>query len=220
MCLLQSLAAKGELDAEDYAKRLVAKFGKDSPYEVAAVNPDDWPELKKNPTDADGKVIEDQRIWSMPLSGPWRHGSIKGFLKNYIVAKKELPECGSADEQVDGCCKVAPVVALLAGHPDLLATVEKAVRVTQNTNVAAGYACGFARVLEKLVLGVSTDVGSALKEAEKDMADPERSFKTPVDEDVLKHLSRVIGEFAPLSSAEVGMQLKPAGAAFPFAGLA
>lgn len=26
---------------------------------------------------ADGKVIEAERKWSMPLSGPWRHGSIK-----------------------------------------------------------------------------------------------------------------------------------------------
>ena len=41
------------------------------------VSKENWPELKKNPTDADGKVIEAERKWSMPLSGPWRHGSIK-----------------------------------------------------------------------------------------------------------------------------------------------
>jgi len=34
------------------------------------VSKENWPELKKNPTDADGKVIEAERKWSMPLSGP------------------------------------------------------------------------------------------------------------------------------------------------------
>ena len=30
---------------------------------------ENWPELKKNPTDAEGKVIEAERKWSMPLPG-------------------------------------------------------------------------------------------------------------------------------------------------------
>lgn len=30
---------------------------------------ENWPELKKNPTDAEGKVIETERKWSMPLPG-------------------------------------------------------------------------------------------------------------------------------------------------------
>ena len=38
---------------------------------------ENWPELKKNPTDAEGNVIEAERKWSMPLPGPWRHGSVK-----------------------------------------------------------------------------------------------------------------------------------------------
>ena len=45
------------------------------------VSKENWPELKKNPTDAEGKVIEAERKWSMPLSGPWRHGSIKAGLR-------------------------------------------------------------------------------------------------------------------------------------------
>ena len=100
MALLESLVAcEGKLNVEDYAARLEGKFGKASAYEVEAVDPENWPELKKNPTDEDGNVIEAERKWSMPLPGPWRHGSIKAFLKNYVVEEKKFPDCGSSDEQ-------------------------------------------------------------------------------------------------------------------------
>ena len=100
MALLESLVAcDGKLDVKDYAARLESKFGKASAYEVEAVDPENWPELKTNPTDADGNVIEAERKWGMPLPGPWRHGSVKGFLKKYVV-EKQFPKCGSADMQV------------------------------------------------------------------------------------------------------------------------
>lgn len=219
LTLLESLVENhGKLDTEDFAKRLEAKFGKSSAYEVDAVDQENWPELKKNPTDAEGKVIETERKWSMPLPGPWRHGSIKGFLKQYVTEKKQYPECGSTDEQVDGVCKVAPVVALLAGDPSMLPTVDTAVRVVQNTDKAAAFACGFARVLEKLVLGTPT-VQEAIAAATKDLMDPSRSFQTTLDQEVAQNLERVLGELSHLSHADAGKTLKPEAVAFPFAGL-
>lgn len=220
MALLESLVeCHGKLDAEDFAKRLEARFGKASPYEVEAVDQENWPELKTNPTDAEGNVIEAERKWSMPLPGPWRHGSIKGFLKNFVNEKKLYPECGSTDEQVDGVCKVAPVVALFAGDPNMLPTVDTAVRVVQNTDKAAAFACGFARVLEKLVLGTAS-VQEAIALATKELMDPERAFKTTLDDQVAKTLERVVGELAGLSHSDAGMKLKPEAVSFPFAGLA
>ena len=111
------------------------------------------------------------------------------------------------------------MVALLAGSPALLPSVDAAVRVTQNTDKAPAFACGFARVLEKLVLGTPT-VKEAIAAAEADLAAPGRAFKTSLDEEVAANLSRVFGEFAGLQHAEVGMKLKPEAAQFPFAGLA
>ncbi|CAJ1348851.1 unnamed protein product, partial [Effrenium voratum] len=201
LALLESLVECGKLDCEDFAKRLEAKFGKSSPYEVEAVDQENWPELKKNPTDESGQVIESERKWSMPLPGPWRHGSIKGFLKNYVTDKKGFPECGSSDEQVDGVCKVAPVAALLAGKESMLPSVDAAVRVVQNTDKAAAFACGFARVLEKLVLGAES-VSDAIFAAQADLADPKRAFKTALDAEVSAHLGRVVGEFAELPILE------------------
>mmetsp|Transcript_823 Transcript_823/g.1847 ORF Transcript_823/g.1847 Transcript_823/m.1847 type:complete len:293 (+) Transcript_823:78-956(+) len=219
LVLLESLVESGgRLDVEDYSRRLADRFGKSSPYELEAVDPDNWPQLKKNPTDADGKVIEEQRLWSMPLPGPWRHGSIKGFLLKYVTEGKRFPECGSDDEQVDGCCKVAPLVALFAGHKDLLPLVDRAVRVTQNTVVASGFACGFARVLEKLILEQATSVEAAVAQVKADLEDPELRFKTPADEQVLASLHRVM-DFAGQATSEVGMALKPEASKFPFAGL-
>lgn len=135
------------------------------------------------------------------------------FLKNvYIELSLEVAP------QVDGVCKVAPVVALLAGDPNLLPTVDTAVRVVQNTDKAAAFACGFARVLEKLVLGTSS-VKEAIASATKDLLDPDRSFKTALDEEVAQNLERVVGELSSLSHADAGMKLKPEAVAFPFAGL-
>lgn len=218
--LLESLVANGgRLVIEDYSARLEQKFGKASIYEIDAVDPapDKWPAFKENPKDAEGKVIEEQRVWSMPVPGPWRHGSIKGFLKNYVAGKR-FPECGSDDEQIDGACKVAPLVALLAGSEELLPSVDKAVRVTQNTDTAVAYACGFARVLEKLVLGTASSVDEAISLARAELLDSKRAFQNPLDEkvaDSLEHVGRFTGETA----ADVGKALKPAESGFPFAGL-
>jgi small subunit ribosomal protein S10 len=65
---------------------------------------------------------------TMPIAGPWRHGSLKGFLDNLRAGKREIPECGSDDFQADCFAKAIPCVALYAGHPELLAFVETAVR--------------------------------------------------------------------------------------------
>lgn len=220
VALIESLVAcEGRFEVEDYAARLEAKFGKSSPYELDACDEETWPALKPNPKGADGKILEDQRVWRMPLPGPWRHGSVKGFLTNYVRHGKRFPDCGSDDEQVDGCCKVAPLVALFAGRADLLPTVDKAIRVTQNTDVAASYGCGFARVLEKLVLGVATSIDDALVQAQAELRDGGRAFTTPLDHVVAESLGRVVAEFDGRAHADVGIALKPAGSPYDYQGL-
>lgn len=101
----------------------------------------------------------------------------------------------------------------------MLPTVDTAVRVVQNTDKAAAFACGFARVLEKLVLGTAS-VQEAIALATKELMDPERAFKTTLDDQVAKTLERVVGELAGLSHSDAGMKLKPEAVSFPFAGLA
>lgn len=207
LCLLESLVACKGYDPSDYARRLVECFGKSSSYELEAVDPDNWPQLKQNPKDAEGKVIDEQRVWRMPLPGPWRHGSIKGFLTNYVTKDLGPEASGSDDGQVDGCCKVPPLVALYAGNPALLPTVDRAVRVTQNTDTAAAFACGFARVLEPLVLGTATSVKEACDQARDALRDPSRSFVTSKDHEVVAALG-LVEELASVSTADVGAKVQ------------
>merc|ERR1712125_86653 len=110
---------------------------------------------------------------------------------------------------VDGCCKVAPLVALYAGTADLLPMVEQAVRVTQNTNTAVAFACGFARILESLMLGSTSSVGEACAEARSALRDPSRRFSTALDDQVEAAL-RFVEEFATVPPSELGGKLQAA----------
>jgi len=203
---LSPFAARG-FNATDYADRLSACFGKASSYELEAVDQNAWPDLKKNPRDEAGNVIEEQRLWSMPLPGPWRHGSVKDFLKNYVVNNTGSSASGGNDEQVDGCCKVPPLVALYAGDARLLPTVDQAVRVTQNTDKAASFACGFARILEALVLEKASTVKEACDQTRAALRDESRAFVTPKDVEVDAALG-MIEDLAGVPTSSVGAKVQ------------
>jgi len=103
----------------------------------------------------------------MPIDGPWRHGSIKGFLANFAAGKRDVPDCGSDDSRVD--------CLLLRGHARRVhvcrssrpvgSRVEVAVRSTQNTDEAVAYARLAARMLEACILGRATDAVAAIEMA-------------------------------------------------------
>jgi len=209
MCLLESLVASQGFDEADYAARLAKMFGRESSYELDATDPDNWPQLKQNPKDAEGKIIDSKRVWRMPLDGPWRHGSIKGFLTNYVDKNLGPGKSGSDDKQVDGCCKVPPLVALYAGDAALLPTVERAVRVTQDTDEAVAYACAFARILESLVTGAAATVAEACEQAKVALSDPARTFSTAMDEEV-KVALELASKLADVPRKDVGAKVQEA----------
>jgi ADP-ribosylglycohydrolase len=88
-----------------------------------------------------------------PYTGRLDH-SLKGFIEN-MKNGRNWPQCGSNDDQANGLAKIAPVVALYAGKPELLARAEEAIRVTQNTDKAVAAGLAGARILEKIILGSS-----------------------------------------------------------------
>lgn len=49
------------------------------------------------------------------------------------------------DCQIDGVTKIAPVVAMYAGRPEMLEKVEKAIRVTQNNGICVAVTLAAAR---------------------------------------------------------------------------
>lgn len=101
----------------------------------------------------------------MPIDGPWRHGSMKGFLERMALGK-HWPQCGSDDAQADCLTKVVPLVAACAGRSTLAEDVEDAIRVTQDSDDAVLYGGAFARLLEAAILrggGSSSDKGGSVE---------------------------------------------------------
>lgn len=198
--LLESLAETGRLDVEDFTQRTAVAFGKESIYEVeGAIDKENWP----------GNV----KPLQMPIAGPWRHGSIKQFLVKYLVEGKRYPECGSDDEQVDGACKVVPLVALYAGDSQLAEHVETAIRATQNTDKAVSFGLAYARCLEQIILGEASTPAAAVRNVVA-------SLQLGGSGEVAGILEDVLEDLASLSLPEVGLRLKPAASSFQWAGLA
>ncbi|XP_013382274.1 crystallin J1A-like [Lingula anatina] len=155
LVVLESLAACKGFNKDDYKKRLMDTFGPASPYE---------PKLGRQPTRED-----------LPIDGPWRNGSIKEFIKNYQEGKEKTGK--EKDAQADGHSKVAPIVALYAGRPELRTMVEEIVRVTQDDNTPVEYAIAGALLLEEYILNgggssaveklLSMDISDTVKEQVK-----------------------------------------------------
>ncbi|CDQ82529.1 unnamed protein product [Oncorhynchus mykiss] len=126
--LLESLSECGGLNVNDLRKRTYNFFGPRSEYDTPVNDPY---------RDMSGPRPQ------LPIEGPWRHGSIKSFMKNMDAGKEETG-C-ETDFQPDGIAKLAPIVALYAGKPDMLEKVEEAVRVTQNNDACVAETLAAAR---------------------------------------------------------------------------
>ena len=49
------------------------------------------------------------------------------------------------DDSIDGVTKIAPLVAMYAGHPDLLFHVEDVIRMTQDSDTTVAISLAAAR---------------------------------------------------------------------------
>lgn len=201
--LLSSLAQCGRFDVEDFTARQAAAFGRDSEYELpGCTSASDWPNLAKGVP--------------LPVPGPWRHGSIKQFLRLYVTEGKRYPECGAPDESlsIDFVCKIVPLVAMYAGSGELPAMVDKAIRTTQNTDGAVQYGLAFAQCLVHLILGREETPSAALRTVVQSLRESDP------DSAIASQLEAVLEDFSELSLPELGLVLKPASSTFRYAGLA
>uniref|UniRef100_H3AFR5 Selenoprotein J n=2 Tax=Latimeria chalumnae TaxID=7897 RepID=H3AFR5_LATCH len=170
--LLKSLAECEGFDAKDLTRRTYNFFGPGSEYDTPINNPD-RPKGEPRP--------------QLPIKGPWRQGSLKSFLKNVEAGKKETG-C-DRDQQIDCITKLAPIVSLYAGKPEMLEKVEEVVRVTQNTDICVALALAAARLLEHYILNGPDS--SALDVIIKQLQDPKRKNPQDLDRGVIGHLHQV-----------------------------
>ncbi|KAL4635907.1 crystallin J1A-like [Arapaima gigas] len=133
--LLESLSECGGLNVHDVKQRFYKFFGPGSEYDTPVNDPY---------RDKGGPRPQ------LPIKGPWRHASLKNFLKN-MDAGREATGC-DVDNQIDGVTKLAPLVALYAGKPEMLEKVEDATRVTQNNDMCVAITLAAARFVEHYIL--------------------------------------------------------------------
>lgn len=76
----------------------------------------------------------------------------RGFVAN-MRSGRAWPRCGANDDQDEAITHLIPVVALLAGRPEMLERCVDAVRVIQNTDRAVAFGLAAARILEAILLG-------------------------------------------------------------------
>nr|NP_001180427.1 selenoprotein Jb [Salmo salar] len=170
--LLESLSECGGLNVNDLRKRTYNFFGPRSEYDTPVNDPY---------RDRSGSRPQ------LPIEGPWRHGSIKSFMKNMDAGKEETG-C-ETDFQPDGIAKLAPIVALYAGKPDMLEKVEEAVRVTQNNDACVAETLAAARILEHFILNGPDE--KVLDSVLDQLTDPNRKQPQDLDKAVVGHIYQV-----------------------------
>ncbi|KAJ8011097.1 hypothetical protein DPEC_G00054650 [Dallia pectoralis] len=170
--LLESMSECGGLNVDDLRKRMYEFFGPRSEYDTPINDPyRDRSAPRPN----------------LPIEGPWRHASLKSFIRN-VAAGKEETGC-QMDNQSDGVAKLAPIVACYAGKPDLLEKVEEAVRVTQTNDACVAETLAGARILEHFILNGPD--GDVLDDVLDQLTDPDRKQPQDLDKAVLGHIYQV-----------------------------
>lgn len=178
--LLESLSQCGDVNVEDLTKRIYKFFGPGTVYDL----PLNDPYRKKGGP----KAI-------LPIDGPWRNGSLKAFFRN-VDAGKEETGC-DVDCQMDGVTKLAPVVAMFAGRPEMLEKVEQAIRVTQNNDMCVAVTLAAARFLEHFILNGPDP--NALDAVLAQLNDPKRQNPQELDRAVIAHIHQVKDNLAKTS---------------------
>ena len=111
----------------------------------------------------------------------------RGFVAN-MRAGRAWPSCGANDDQDEAITHLIPVVALLAGRPEMLERCADAVRVIQNTDRAVAFGLAAARLLEAILLGASPP--DAITATIAALRDPDRSVASAYDADLAAGLER------------------------------
>ncbi len=132
-----------------------------------------------------GRVVTKEE---QPIQGPWRHGSMKTFF-----AHQADPTVPMDDKQIDGACKVAPIVAACGGDTaKMLALAEETIRVTQDTDEAVAMGLAFARILESLAYGRAATPLDAVEDAIDELRDEDRFQPNALDDELSDHLEEML----------------------------
>ncbi|GFO21493.1 selenoprotein j [Plakobranchus ocellatus] len=175
--MLKSLVDSNGLNVSHLKGAIYTFFGPDSEYENA-----------ENGAYRVGKEDKINVKKTLPILGPWRSNSMREFLKN-VLANKEPP--GSAnDDQIDCAIRIIPLVALYAGHRDMLKKVEEGIRILQESDMAVASGLAAARVLEQFILHGNPD--NPLQKTVDDLSSLANTNPQELDKAVAGQIRQVI----------------------------
>lgn len=172
--VLKSLVKNKGLDSEALKEDTLEWFGPKSEYEKNSRNA-----VHKKP---------DEPPQELPITGPWRHGSIKHMMQNVEEGKQITGS--ETDSSMDCCVRVVPVVALYAGCDDMLTKAECVIRQTQNNDKAVAGGLAGARLLEYYILNGSKD--DAVDHVIKELSNENRRCPQELDGEVVAWLKDVV----------------------------
>ncbi|XP_045200778.1 crystallin J1A-like [Mercenaria mercenaria] len=173
--VLKSLVENKGLCVEHLKNSTFEWFGPKSKYE--------------NPTNAVYKIKTDaEKATTYPIDGPWRHFSIKDFIRNVL---EEKPTTGSEkDEQMDCTLRIVSVVALYAGRPEMLDRAEEVIRSTQNSDTSVAVGLAAARLLEYYILNGVME--NAVEHVIEDLTNQNRANAQDLDKALASFLREVL----------------------------
>ena len=181
-------------DAKDNAKRIFKTFGPGSPYDNMASA-----SYSTNMTD----------MSMFPIQGKWRNPLLLRF-SNLYADGKEVKGMLKEDLNVDpdNIPRLVPLVALLAGKPNMLETAHDAAAQLQKSDLMLTSVMAACRLMEQYIVdGASADVHS-LEKVIEDLKKPDRTLPLPLDRAMSGHLKDVL-DTRGLGVAEAAKKFGP-----------
>ena len=128
-----------------------------------------------------------------PIQGKWRNPLLARF-SNLHAEGKKVEDMLEEDLNVDpdNIPRLVPLVALLAGKPNMLETAYDAAAQLQKSDLILTTVMAACRLMQQYILdGASADV-SSLEKVIEDLKKPDRAFPLPLDRAMSGHLKDVL----------------------------
>ena len=128
-----------------------------------------------------------------PIQGKWRNFLLRRF-SNLYAEGKEVEDMLEEDLNVDpdNIPRLVPLVAFLAGKPNMLETAYDAAAQLQKSDLMLTSVMAACRLMQQYILdGASADV-SSLEKVIEDLKKPDRAFPLPLDRAMSGHLKDVL----------------------------
>ncbi len=126
---------------------------------------------------------------------------MRRFVECYSKDKGTVAGCSDDDTNVDpdNIIRNIPLVALLAGRPELMDTLLESMEQLQVADIMVAIVSATSRIIERYILDASQDCSDSdggvsvhpIEYVCRDLKDPQRSSPDPLDTAMVSHFNQV-----------------------------